>query len=253
MPGGFRKQWRAASTDCDALPRGADVGGTFTDVALYDAQTQRLTLHKRLTTPDDPRRAIVDGLNALPARAEIVTHGTTLVANALIERRGVPTGLLTTDGYRDVLEIGNELRYDTFDLQLERPPPLVDRPLRLPVRERIGADGSIALPLDEDNVRAAANALLHAGVRSVAVAFFNSCRNAAHELRAKAIVAALNSEIAVCASAEIAPANTSASPPASRTPTSRRSRRATCANCNARWKARSSSCSPTAASRRRAR
>ena len=184
---------------------GADVGGTFTDIALYDAQTRRLVLHKLLTTPDDPRRAIIDGLNALPSRAEAVIHGTTLVANALIERRGVPTGLLTTDGYRDVLEIGNELRYDTFDLQLERPPPLVDRPLRLPVRGRIGADGSEVLPLDEGDVRNAAQALMRAGVRSVAIAFFNSYRNAAHERRAAEIVAVLDSEIAVCTSAEIAP------------------------------------------------
>jgi N-methylhydantoinase A len=184
---------------------GADVGGTFTDVVLYDAETRRLVLHKLLTTPDDPRRAIIDGLNALPTRADAVTHGTTLVANALIERRGVPTGLLTTDGYRDVLEIGNELRYDTFDLQLERPPPLVDRPHRLPVRERIGADGSIVLPLDEDGVRAAAQVLIRDGVRSIAIAFFNSYRNPAHEQRAKEIIAALNGEIAVCTSAEIAP------------------------------------------------
>jgi N-methylhydantoinase A len=184
---------------------GADVGGTFTDLVLYDAQTRRLVLHKLLTTPDDPRRAIVDGLNALPARASAVTHGTTLVANALIERRGVPTGLLTTDGFRDVLEIGNELRYDTFDLQLERPPPLVDRPHRMPVRERIGADGAVVLPLDEDGVRAAAQELIRAGVQSIAIAFFNSYRNAAHERRAKEIIAALDGEIAVCISAEIAP------------------------------------------------
>lgn len=184
---------------------GADVGGTFTDIVLYDARNRRLTAHKLLTTPDDPRRAIVDGLNVVLARADTVTHGTTLVANALIERRGVPTGLLTTDGYRDVLEIGTELRYDTFDLQLERPPPLVDRPRRLPVRERIGADGSIVLPLNASDVRDAARALMRDGVSSIAIAFFNSYCNAAHERRAKEIVATLNSDIAVCTSAEIAP------------------------------------------------
>ena len=135
---------------------GADVGGTFTDIAVYDTQTQSLVLNKLLTTPDDPRRAIVEGLAALGLQAGLVVHGTTLVTNALIERRGVPVGLITTDGYRDVLEIGTELRYDTFDLQLERPAPLVERRLRRPVRERIGADGSIVLPLDEDGVRDAA-------------------------------------------------------------------------------------------------
>ncbi|HMK67346.1 MAG TPA: hydantoinase/oxoprolinase N-terminal domain-containing protein, partial [Stellaceae bacterium] len=117
---------------------GADVGGTFTDIALYDAETRTLSLNKLLTTPEDPRRAILDGLAALPDKAQTVVHGTTLVTNALIERRGAAVGLITTEGYRDVLEIGNELRYDTFDLQLERPEPLVPRHLRLPVAERIG-------------------------------------------------------------------------------------------------------------------
>ena len=118
---------------------GADIGGTFTDIVLYDGETRQLTLNKLLTTPEDPQRAIIEGLAALELQAETVVHGTTLVANALIERRGVPVGLITTEGYRDVLEIGNELRYDTFDLQLERPVPLVARRLRKPVRERIGA------------------------------------------------------------------------------------------------------------------
>ena len=184
---------------------GADVGGTFTDIALYDAETRRLSLNKLLTTPDDPRRAIVDGLAALEAKAENVVHGTTLVTNALIERRGAPVGLITTEGYRDVLEIGNELRYDTFDLQLERPLPLVQRKLRLFVKERIGADGSEVLPLDEAGVRVAAETLHAAGARSIAIAFFNSYRNPVHELRAKEIALAACPDLAVCTSAEIAP------------------------------------------------
>jgi N-methylhydantoinase A len=184
---------------------GADVGGTFTDLALYDAQARTLTLNKLLTTPDDPARAILEGLAAMAARAGQVVHGTTLVTNALIERRGAPVGLITTEGYRDVLEIGNELRYDTFDLTLERPSPLVPRPLRKTVKERIGARGDIVLPLDEDGVRAAARELADAGVRSLAIAFFNSYRNPAHELAAKAIVQAVMPDIAVCTSAEIAP------------------------------------------------
>jgi len=184
---------------------GADVGGTFTDLVLYDAETRTLSIHKLLTTPDDPRRAIIEGLAALEARAERVVHGTTLVTNALIERRGAPVGLITTEGYRDVLEIGNELRYDTFDLQLERPAPLVERRLRKTVPERIGADGRVVLPLDETAVREAAAALKQGGVRSIAVAFFNSYRNAVHELRAKQVVAEAHPDLAVCASVEIAP------------------------------------------------
>jgi N-methylhydantoinase A len=184
---------------------GADVGGTFTDIVLYDTETGTLAINKLLTTPDDPRRAIVEGLGALKAHAQIVVHGTTLVTNALIERRGAPVGLISTEGYRDVLEIGNELRYDTFDLQLERPAPLVERRLRKTVPERIGADGSVVLPLDEAAVSEAATALRDNGVRSIAVAFFNSYRNPAHELRAKQLIAAAHPDLAVCASAEIAP------------------------------------------------
>ena len=184
---------------------GADVGGTFTDIVLYDAETRTLSINKLLTTPDDPRRAIVEGLAALEARAQAVVHGTTLVTNALIERRGAAVGLITTEGYRDVLEIGNELRYDTFDLQLERPAPLVERRLRKPVPERIGADGNVALPLDEAAVRQAVASLVASGIRSVAVAFFNSYRNPAHELRAKQVIAETDPDLAVCTSAEIAP------------------------------------------------
>ncbi len=184
---------------------GADVGGTFTDIAVYDTETRTLILNKLLTTPDDPRRAIVEGLAALAVQAGLVVHGTTLVTNALIERRGVPVGMITTDGYRDVLEIGTELRYDTFDLQLDRPAPLVERRLRRPVKERLGADGSIVLPLDADGVRQAA-AMLHAeGVRSIAIAFFNSYRNPVHEDAARAIVEAEFPDLAVCTSSGIAP------------------------------------------------
>ena len=184
---------------------GADVGGTFTDLAVYDTQSRALALGKRLTTPDDPRRAIIEGLRALAVQADLVVHGTTLVTNALIERRGAPVGLLTTEGYRDVLEIGTELRYDTFDLQLARPEPLVPRRHRLPVRERIGADGSVVLGLDEAGVREAARRLHAEGVRSLAVAFLNSYRNPAHESRAKALLAAEFPDLAVCTSSEIAP------------------------------------------------
>jgi len=184
---------------------GADVGGTFTDIAVYDTSTRTLAVNKLLTTPDDPRRAIIEGLEALDVKAGLVVHGTTLVTNALIERRGVQVGMLTTDGYRDVLEIGTELRYDTFDLQLDRPAPLVERRLRRPVRERLAADGAVVLPLDRDGVRQAAAMLQAEGVRSVAIAFFNSYRNPAHELQARALIEAEFPDLAVCTSSEIAP------------------------------------------------
>jgi len=184
---------------------GADVGGTFTDIVLYDAERGTLTLNKLLTTPHDPRRAIIDGLAAMAARTDVVVHGTTLVTNAVIERRGAKTGLITTEGYRDVLEIGSELRYDSFDLQIERPEPLVERRLRLAVRERLGADGEELVPLDEAAVRTAARGLRDAGVQSIAIGFFNAYRNPAHEQQARRIVEAECPGIAVCTSGEIAP------------------------------------------------
>ncbi len=184
---------------------GADVGGTFTDLVLYDSQDRTLTLNKLLTTPDDPRRAVVEGLAQMAARAEIVVHGTTLVTNALIERRGVKVGLIATRGYRDVLEIGSELRYDSFDLQIERPEPLVERRLRLTVEGRLGADGEEVTALDEDGVRRAAHELREAGVRSIAIAFFNAYRNPDHEERARRIVEAQCPGIPVCTSGGVAP------------------------------------------------
>lgn len=184
---------------------GADVGGTFTDIVLYDTETRTLSVNKLLTTPDDPRRAIVQGLQAMGARAEQVVHGTTLVTNALIERRGVTVGLITTDGYRDVLEIGSELRHDPFDLQIERPEPLVERRLRLTVRERLGADGEEIVPLDVAGARAAAQTLREAGVQAIAIAFFNAYRNPVHEDQARHIVAAACPGILVCTSSDIAP------------------------------------------------
>ncbi|HKV44592.1 MAG TPA: hydantoinase/oxoprolinase N-terminal domain-containing protein, partial [bacterium] len=126
---------------------GVDVGGTFTDLALWDGRTGTVSVHKLPTTPDDPTRAIVAGLAALGGQPDGVIHGTTLISNALIERRGARVGLVTTEGFRDTLEIGSELRYDTFDLLLERPAPLVPRPLRLAVRERVGSGGEEVLEL----------------------------------------------------------------------------------------------------------
>lgn len=184
---------------------GVDVGGTFTDIALWDAARGTVAVHKLLTTPEDPTHAILEGLASLGATADGVVHGTTLVINALIERRGARTGLVTSDGFRDVLEIGNELRYDTFDLFLERPEPLVPRRLRQTVPERIAADGHEVMPLDEDAVRRAGQLLVEAGVQAVAVGFFNAYRNPVHERRAAEILRSEYPGIAVCAACDVAP------------------------------------------------
>ncbi len=167
---------------------GVDIGGTFTDVVLWQEGGDRLIQKKLLTTPDDPSRAVLEGVEQALADAGIgggqlnsVIHGTTLVANALIERKGVKTALITTRGFRDVLEIGREWRYDLFDLHIEMPPPLVPRPLRFELNERIDAAGRILVPCDQHEVGRIIATLRQAGVRSVAVCLLHAYLNPEHE------------------------------------------------------------------------
>src|SRR5919112_4487579 len=143
---------------------GVDIGGTFTDFVLLDKDSGGLRLHKKLTTPDDPARGAVEGLEELLEPAGIsladcstLVHGTTLVTNALIERRGVRTALLTTKGFGDVLEMGREQRYDIYDLFLEYPEPLVPRRWRVAVDERMTRDGQ---PLRAPDMHAARGLLV---------------------------------------------------------------------------------------------
>lgn len=141
-----------------ALPRyriGFDIGGTFTVFVLHDGLTHALSLHKTLTTPADPSIGALSGLDELVAAADIgeIIHGTTLVTNALIERKGPPIALLTTRGFRDVLQMGTEQRYDIYDLFLQYPAPLVPRQWRIEITERVDRDGRIVTPLDLGEVR----------------------------------------------------------------------------------------------------
>src|SRR5437868_12734335 len=140
---------------------GLDIGGTFTDFVLYDAATRRLSLYKCLTTPQDPSIAALEGLAQLTVQAGIsladvteIVHGTTLVTNAIIERRGARLGLITTAGFRDVLEMGTEQRYDIYDLFLQFPEPLAERRHRREVAERVLHDGTVMTALDRAAVRA---------------------------------------------------------------------------------------------------
>ena len=144
---------------------GLDIGGTFTDFVLYDGQNRRISLYKCLTTPHDPSAAALEGLIELAAQANLavkdigeIVHGTTLVTNAIIERRGARLGLLTTKGFRDSLEMGTEQRYDIYDLFLSFPDPLVPRRHRLEIGERLDRDGRVISALDPDEVRAAVRA-----------------------------------------------------------------------------------------------
>lgn len=184
---------------------GVDVGGTFTDIAFWDDKRKTVILRKVLTTPQDATEGIISGVRALPEWPQAIVHGTTLVINALIQRRGALLGLITTQGYRDILEMRRELRYDAFDLFLKIPEPLVPRSRRLEVKERIGANGGIVSSLDEDGVRSAARQLKKMGVEAVAVAFVNAYRNPIHELRAVVILREELPDTFVCSSAEIAP------------------------------------------------
>src|ERR1700730_13730749 len=161
---GHRAPNGCAASEASRVYRvGVDIGGTFTDFALFDPRGRKMSVHKRLTTPHDPSEAVAEGVKALLSRENVpitdvsdIVHGTTLVTNAVIERRGAVTGMLATAGFSDILDMGFERRYDLFDLRVKYPPPLVPRRLRLEVAERVRFDGSIELPLDEAAVSTAA-------------------------------------------------------------------------------------------------
>ncbi|MEI8152558.1 MAG: hydantoinase/oxoprolinase family protein [Hyphomicrobiales bacterium] len=171
-----------------------DIGGTFTDIALATADG-RIHQSKISSTPDDPSRAVIEGVAQLlaelgldPAGVTEVMHGTTVGSNTILQRTGARTGLITTRGFRDVLEIGRIRMPDMFDLTWVKPKPLVARRHRLEVAERMAADGSIITPLDTAAVVAAGRALVADGIEAIAIAFLNSYRNPAHEQQAEALL-----------------------------------------------------------------
>jgi N-methylhydantoinase A len=186
-----------------------DIGGTFTDLVLLD-ENRVVATGKVLTTPDDPSRGVAEGVEELldghDAEAVVeVVHGTTLVSNALIERKGAVTGLITTEGFRDVLASGREQRYDLYDLFLELPEPLVPRRRRWGVRERVLADGTVDQPLDLSSLAGAVEEARRAGVESMAVCFLHSYRNPDHEEAVRTYLAAELPEIWVTVSSDVSP------------------------------------------------
>jgi N-methylhydantoinase A len=194
----------------DFVRIGADIGGTFTDVVL-ETPSRRLTT-KILTTHDAPERALLEAalgllakLGLAPNQVTLIVHGTTLATNALIERRGACTGLLTTDGFRDVIEIGTEGRFDQYDLGIEKPPALVARPLRRGVPERMDVEGRVLLPLDPSAVLDAARFFAKEGVESLAIAFLHSYANPAHEREAAALIRSVLPDIEISLSSEVSP------------------------------------------------
>lgn len=191
---------------------GVDVGGTFTDLVLVDDRRGVIYTGKQLTTHQDPSQAITEGVARIVRESGLtigdvdgIVHGTTLVTNTLIERNGSRVGLVTTKGFRDVLEVGHEMRYDLYDLFMEKPEPLVPRPLRLTVSERMSAKGEIIEPLSEQEVLAAAKQLVEAGVDAIAVSFLNAFANPAHEQRAGELIAQAYPDIPVTTSVGVAP------------------------------------------------
>ncbi|OWJ62063.1 hydantoinase B/oxoprolinase family protein [Inquilinus limosus] len=189
---------------------GFDIGGTFTDFILYDGEGRTVKLHKRLTTPHDPSEAALIGIEELVEMAGLrladvgeMVHGTTLVTNAVIERKGATLGLITTQGFRDVLEMGTEQRYDIYDLFLQFPEPLVARRLRLEVPERVDRDGGVVETLDREAVRGALRKLVAEGVEAVAVCFLHSYRNPEHERIVGEIARAEFPQLAVSLSSEV--------------------------------------------------
>src|SRR5436305_10530566 len=190
---------------------GVDIGGTFTDIVLLGDKGEPHT-KKVSSTVDDYARAITEGLSQLLAEiggeahgiAELL-HGTTVASNAILEHKGAKTGLITTKGFRDVLEIRNLRMPRLYDMSWTKPPPLVPRRLRVEVDERVNAQGGIDAPLDEASVERAVRFLVDEGVEAIAVCLLHSYLNPAHELRVKEIVTRLAPEVTLCVSAEVLP------------------------------------------------
>ncbi len=191
---------------------GIDIGGTFTDVVLYDREQGRRLTRKILTTPGDPAAAVLEAVDRVladehipPGEIERVVHATTLFTNALIEHKGARTALLTTEGYRDSLEIGRERKYDLYDLAAKKPTPLVPRDLRFEVPERLLADGSVYRELDRVALDGIAEELQAADVGSLAIVFLHSYRNDAHERAAGEHIGGLLPNLSISLSSDVAP------------------------------------------------
>ncbi len=194
------------------LRLGIDIGGTFSDFAVVDDADGTIRVEKTLTSAHAPEESVMRGIGRLSgavpdlmARADEVIHATTLVTNVILERKGAKTGLLATAGFRDLLELAREVRYDIYDMFIRLPEPMVPRRLRLGVPERVLADGSVLIPLDEAAVRRAASVFRGEGVGAIAVTFLHSYRNGAHERRAAEILREELPGVAVSLSHEVHP------------------------------------------------
>ncbi len=191
---------------------GCDIGGTFTDFVLLNDQTGEIMTGKCLTTPQDPSDAVEEGIRALEkatpdfvGKLDELIHGTTLVINSIIERKGARTGLITTKGFRDVLEIGREIRYAPYDIFAEFPKPLVPRKYRVEVDERIRSDGTVLKALDREEAQRAVRALLDMGIESIAVCLINSFENPDHEKIIEEVIAQEAPQVSASVSYHVLP------------------------------------------------
>ena len=189
-----------------------DIGGTFTDLVALDLRSSRIAVSKLLTSHPDPSQAVLSGTRQLlasarlsPEKIRFVVHGTTLITNTLIERKGAKTALLATAGFRDAIEIGNEGRYDMYDLALVKPPPLAERRYRFDVPERALADGRIWRELDQEALRGICDRLGEEAIEAVAICFLHAYTNPEHELAALEILRDRLPQIAISASHQVAP------------------------------------------------
>ena len=188
-----------------------DIGGTFTVVVLELPTGERITT-KLLTTYDHPGKAVLKGIttvmdraNVSPSEIGLIIHGTTLATNALIERRGANTALLTTEGHRDALEMAHEDRFEQYDINIDRPIPLVPRHLRLPVRERMDRDGNILIELDESTILRHLLILENYEIQSVAIGYLHAFVNPIHEIRTREVLAKARPDLSISLACEVAP------------------------------------------------
>ncbi len=191
---------------------GCDIGGTFTDFVLVNNETGQFYTNKCLTTPSDPSDAVEQGIRELQETipgfmdsVEEVIHGTTLVINAIIERKGAETGLITTKGFKDVLELGREIRYDAYDIFSEYPEPIVPRALRMEIDERLTSNGTILKDIDEKEVLEVLEKFKAFGIESLAICFINSYENPVNEKKIKDIIEREAPELFLSTSFEVLP------------------------------------------------
>jgi N-methylhydantoinase A len=190
---------------------GVDIGGTFTDFALFDENAAQIAIHKQLTTPDDPSRAVLEGVITMLRDHDVaisdissLAHGTTLVTNSLIERKGAVTGMLVTRNFLDVPDMAREQRYDLFDLRLTFPEPLVPRDRRREISERVGYDGVVSEALDLAEAEAAVRDLVDtAGIKALAICMLHSYANPGHEQAIEAMVREKFPDLHVSTSADV--------------------------------------------------